>query len=380
MAIRKTKAGSWEVDFRDLQKNRIQKTFQKHRDAVAFHDEVKTKIRSGEYVPPIPKTFREVSEEWIKKKSDRRRSTVVHWRNHIDCHLNPKLGDMRLDKIDVELIEKFSDEWSEKLSPKSVNKILTTATAIFKLAMKYRYVRENPAAEADRKKATTTEDNANGGQVRSDQVYNMGEVKRLIENAEQGLQRAMIMTVCLTGVRHGELLAIRWGDLDLKEGKKLTVRQNLADGDGGPIFNPPKTRSGYREIPLPEELVSELKRWKLQCPPSHYDLVFCNEDGKPLHRKNNGKRGLEPAMRRAGLKGLTMHGLRHTYASLLLANNTPVTEVSYYLGHSSPQVTMTIYAHWCRTIKTDSVSRLAEGIFTNSEEQEGKANVSTMSP
>ncbi len=301
MAIRKTKAGSWEVDFRDLQKRRIQKTFQKHRDAVAFHDEVKTKIRSGEYVPPTPKTFREVAEEWIKKKSDRRRSTVVHWRNHIDYHLNPKLGDLRLDKIDVELIEKASDEWSGKLSPKSVNKILTTATAIFKLAKKYRYVRENPAAEADRKKATTTEDNADGGQVRPDQVYSMGEVKRLINNAEPGHNRAMIMTASLTGVRHGELLAIRWGDLDLKDGKKLTVRQNLADGDDGPIFNPPKTRSGYREIPLPEELVSELKRWKLRCPLSPYDLVFCNGDGKPLHRKNNGKRGLEPAMRRAGL-------------------------------------------------------------------------------
>ena len=86
-------------------------------------------------------------------------------------------------------------------------------------------------------------------------------------------------------------------------------------------------------------------------------------------------------MRRAGLKFLTMHGLRHTYASLLLANNTPVTEVSYYLGHSSPQVTMSIYAHWCRTIKTDSVSRLAEGIFGAKEEHtEGIVNVSTMSP
>ena len=86
-----------------------------------------------------------------------------------------------------------------------------------------------------------------------------------------------------------------------------------------PKFYEPKTRSGYRTMPLPAALVAMLKVWKLQSPQSEHDLVFCRLDGQPLHRSNVLRQGLYPALRRAGLRSANIKTLRHSYASGLIA-------------------------------------------------------------
>ncbi len=91
--------------------------------------------------------------------------------------------------------------------------------------------------------------------------------------------------------------------------------------------------------------------------------MFPKEDGRPQDRKTILRGGLYPAIRRAEIKKLDIHSLRHTYASILLALGTPITEVSAYLGHANPQITLQVYSLWLPRTKTDSVSRLAEAIF-----------------
>jgi Phage integrase family len=113
------------------------------------------------------------------------------------------------------------------------------------------------------------------------------------------------------------------------------VRFNLADTDKGqPLaLQPPKTKNSRRSGSIPAELVRELKVWKLKCPKSEQDLVFAHEDGK-LYQRNAVSDALDTAISAAELeKRLTPHGLRHTFASLLLADNVPVAEVSALLGH-----------------------------------------------
>jgi integrase len=174
------------------------------------------------------------------------------------------------------------------------------------------------------------------------------------------------MLPALTGCRVGEVLGATWAAVDLKAAK-FSVCLNLADTDKGQslLLQPPKTRTSKRVIPLPPELIHELRVWKLKCPKSELDLVFAREDGLPYHR-NAANKALDLAIAKAEItKRLTPHGLRHSFASLLLANGVAVPEVSALLGHKDSYVTWKVYAHFVRKEST-AVQDLATSILSGS--------------
>ncbi len=387
MAIKKMKSGRYQIDYRDQIGDRHRKSFDRQKDALAELDGTRTEIREGGYVPPkeIP-TFGQMAEAWLKgKREDAGRdgkpvkeTTLNHWQNHLDTYLVPTLGRFHLNKITTKQLENLRPVWKESpdkkrkkpLSPLTVNKLLTTTAAVFDEGIRLGKIKFNPASKAKRLGVGSNEaDNFNekdGMKVKPEQVYTSNEIKRLIEAADPGLYQTLIMTVALTGVRHGEALALQWGDIDLKS-SKILIRRNWPDiynGEGEPVFYIPKSKSATREIPIPVELVSALKRWKLSCPVSQWDLVFPKEDGRPHDRKTILKYGLYAAVRRAGVKKMNMHSLRHTYASILLSQGTPITEVSAYLGHANPQITLEVYSHWQPGMSSNSVTRLANSIFS----------------
>jgi integrase len=124
---------------------------------------------------------------------------------------------------------------------------------------------------------------------------------------------------------------------------------------------PPKTKNSRRTVEAPPELVSALKRWKLAWP-STLGLVFPKADGSPMHRKILRDQDIRPAQAKAGLRYFGVHALRHFFASELIRQGYPPTEVASRLGHSSPMVTMTIYARWYRGAKSDAVANLAKSL------------------
>lgn len=124
----------------------------------------------------------------------------------------------------------------------------------------------------------------------------------------------------------------------------------------------PKSKSSRRTLDLPQELARELKIWKLKCPPSEDDLVFATIEGKPLHRKL-AMQILDRAITAAEVKRLTLHKLRHTFASLLISRNVPITKVSRLLGHRDSVITLKVYAHFIEDKKND-VQDLASSILS----------------
>ena len=185
----------------------------------------------------------------------------------------------------------------------------------------------------------------------------------MIEATEpESRDRLLLMVPALTGLRIGEVLGLTWLAVDLKA-SKLEVRLNLADSDKGQplMLQPPKTKSSRRTVPLPPELVRELKVWKLKCPKSERDLAFATEEGKPYHR-NAASKALDAAITKAEIKRLTPHGLRHSFASLLLADRVDVAEVSALLGHKDSYVTWKVYAHFVKK-ESSAVQNLAASIL-----------------
>jgi integrase len=191
--------------------------------------------------------------------------------------------------------------------------------------------------------------------------------------AEEGLFRVFLKVGLLTGCRSGELLALRWTDLDLDTGT-LTVARSLAwvpgaekgYGKARAIFGPPKSESSRRTLELPSELVHDFKAWFLRSRSKAEDaLVFSNTLGGPLHRAWLHK-GLRAALAACPtLPRITLHGMRHTFATLLIEQGRPVTEVAALLGHKDAEITLKRYAHWFRGVSSrDTMQGLAASILT----------------
>jgi integrase len=166
--------------------------------------------------------------------------------------------------------------------------------------------------------------------------------------------KLLLKVAVFTGMREGEILGAQWDDIDWKS-KQLHVRRSWKEG----AFHAPKTATSIRRVDLPDFLVSELREWRLGCPKGPDDLIFPNLEGRPLSHANLLQRGFYPALRRAGLRRIRFHDLRHTFASLLIASGEDVVRVSRLLGHASPNITLNVYSHMLPKEHYGSAERLA---------------------
>jgi integrase len=260
--------------------------------------------------------------------------------------------------------------------------VLTTLSAIFDDACRdkriARRVGVNPVKLAARpatgsnEVGTNDETDLDSVEVQPGDVYGPDQLLSLFDAADPGFDQTILLTFALTMVRHGEGLGLMWHDLDF-DAKEITIRRSWSGRyrDGEPRFWVPKTKHSVRRFRIPDELVLALKKWKLQCPPSKWDLVFPQPDGRPYHRKA-AWRAMDRAIKKANknktqgekLRRLTVHNLRHTGASIHLMAGTPIPEVSAMLGHANVNITLTVYTHFIPKMQTDSSARLASVIFS----------------
>jgi integrase len=246
-----------------------------------------------------------------------------------------------------------------------VNQILRIASAIFRLAIKRGQCPTNPLDRVDRAHKAAREikfGEGNGDALSPESILDPAEIRRLVDAANSGFDRTLFLTAFVTGARQGELLALKWTDLELPTtGRcRMYIRRSLqwAHLKGEfirPRFYPPKTKAGLRAISIPTEMAAVLRRWKLQCPPSEMDLVFPAQDGKPMRWDHLLRTRFYPTLSRARLRRVTFHSLRHSCASAMIAAGAPVTEVQHQLGHSNPSITLGIYSHWFKNAESGGV-------------------------
>ncbi len=359
-------------------------TFKTKRAADAYADEMKQQIRRGEYIAPesIP-IFVEKAEEWFLTTGNCRPGTAANYRVILDNWLLPKFRTERLDRIDVQTCERFRTELFRKTGHCNTNAIIAVLGRVLEMARRHKQIRENPTDDlppvAEKaKEILEGDDESDSGAVDPAKVLNADEVALLLSHAAAGFDHAFLTTVALTGMRQGEALSLRWSEVDLV-GSKIEIGRTATwarvlsakaeDGTRekpGPMsarYFPPKTRTSKRTIPIPAALVSILRAWKLQCPPSSADLVFPAPDGTALHRSRTLKGCLRPTLRRAKLRQVNVHSLRHSFASVLIMAGSPVTEVQHLLGHSSAAITLKVYSHYFSKTPTGSIQKLAATIL-----------------
>ncbi|UCD88800.1 MAG: site-specific integrase, partial [Desulfobacterales bacterium] len=151
---------------------------------------------------------------------------------------------------------------------------------------------------------------------------------------------------------------LKWTDVDWFN-NQIHIQRTYNNGK----FYKPKSRRSKRKIDLGPEMMSELIVWQAVCPDNELNLVFPNKAGGPINQSNMLNRHFFPALKAAKIPRIRFHDLRHTYASLLIEQGENIKYIQNQLGHSSPTVTLDVYAHLMKPANQESALKLENAVF-----------------
>jgi len=322
------------------------------RTAQAWLDDVLSKARAGTLPGMTARgvTFADAATEWLRLVEDdreRKPSTLRDYRSALRAHLLPAFGERPIDAITVEEIERWRRSL-DGLSNRTKNKLLIQLHGIFRRAQRVYGLGTNPIDRIEKHPQRAS------GDI---QVFSPEEVWALVRAATSEADGALFLTAAFTGLRMGELLALCWRDVDFAD-SVVRVRSNFA---GGQLTTP---KSGkVRSVPMAPDVASALARlgrrddWT-----GDDDLVFPNATGSFM--TDTALRGrYKSALRRAGLRDLRFHDLRHTFGTRMIAK-ADIRRVQEWMGHADVQTTMK-YLHYA---PHDEDARLVAEAFSLPDE------------
>ncbi|HEX6969657.1 MAG TPA: tyrosine-type recombinase/integrase [Micromonosporaceae bacterium] len=323
---------------------------------------VEMKAKTAQGIPLAVKawTLEGYLHHWLTEIAARRLrpTTIAGYETVIRVHLVPALGKKQLTK----------------LTPQDVRRLLATkrdAGLSVRMVQYIHAVLRNALQNAVREELVTR-NVARLVQVEAPD-YEVGkgltitQAQRLLETVKPTRWHTLYLMALMLGLRRGELLGLRWSDIDL-DNATLTVRHNLVRAAGQLRLQAPKTRRSRRTLPLPPQVTTALRAHRTRQAKERLaagsswadnDLVFTTAVGTPIEPRNLN-RHFYSIRDRAGLPDVRFHDLRHTCLTLLLSLGTPPHIAQAIAGHSHIDVTMTIYAHTGMSEQTEALRKLGE--------------------
>ena len=287
-----------------------------------------------------------------------KRSTQLGYRRVLHRHLLPYFGDWRLGDITRIDIQQFvAEKFRQGRAWQTVRNAWIVLSTILDSALEYGYLTTNPARGVKFPPQTVR---------REPKILTSEELARLLTQLREPF-KTMVTLAALTGVRVGELLALRWRAADLKTGT-LRIEASVYEGQ----IQTPKSEKGTRIIPI-----GPLTRWLLE---SHRqrsarlqldDFIFPNRQGGVFSGRNLLQRVLAPAAKAAGLDHVTWHQFRHIHSSLLHDLGVPAKVAQQQLGHASPETTLNYYTHVIPETHRRAMDDLERVLFPNVPKLDG---------
>ena len=335
MAVRKLSNGRWEASYRDLQNRERTKRHRTRAEADRWLAGVKSDMRRGEYVDPAlgRMTAAEWAEEWLKNAVHLKAKTRVGYESMLRTHVIPAFGDQAVGTIRQVDVRRFLATMSENGSKAGT---LRAARKVLRLVLATAEgsggIKGNPCDGIRVPQSTRVE-----------MVFLTASEVEQLANAITVPYGTMVRFAAYTGLRAGEIEALRVGRVDVVNGR-IEVAESVAEVQGmGLVFGPTKTYQ-RRSVPLIPSLVAELAPFVEGR--SDEELVFTAREGGAVRHHNFYMRHFKPAVRRAGLSERTrFHDLRHTCAALLISLGAHPKAIQERLGHSSITVTLDRYGH-----------------------------------
>lgn len=341
---------------------------------------------------PTPHTIRSLSDQWMEMHVYPNCSEVTakNYRHLLDCRILPALGHLQIDQATPVVLTRFindlrkskriskrlsdealsrsrtpSDEAKlskgkdKKLSPKTVRNYYDCLFEMLEKCTQWEIIETNPMKKVDRPKIPKQKVQY----LDDDQAV---DLLRRLSKEENMAFRCSVMLALMCGLRLGEVGALRFSDVDFKNGTIDIQRAKKYTPDSGNFEGPPKSEAGERLIALPPAMLALLDETK-----RYYDdiaarmgdrwhgdgLIVCNWDGEPYHHDTPSKQFRKFADDN-GFQKVRFHDLRHTHATLLLASNIDAVAVASRLGHSDASTTLRTYAHALRRRDVESASAM----------------------
>jgi integrase len=321
-------------------------------EAQALLDERMRSANQGACRPAAFVTFGAfVEEQWKALVFPTFKASTQHgYKNVLSNHVLPAWKDWRLRDIERLGIQQWvADKFRQDTGWQTVRNAWVLLSGILETAVEFGYLQTNPARGVKFPQQGLKEKPA---MIAGDSLA------RLLERVNEP-HRTMVRLIAATGLRIGELLALRWSALDL-EGGALTVRESVFEGK----FQPPKTRKALRTIPLGRHAVAALTLHRARVSRrAGNDLVFGNRNGDPMRESKLLTNVLQPAAESAGLGRVTWHQFRHIHSSLLNDLRVPAKIAQEQLGHASISTTLNIYTHVVDASHRKAVEDVEERLF-----------------
>ena len=301
----------------------------------------------GNYVDPSKISLGEYLDRWERDWAAVNVSpkTIERYRELLRKHVRPHIGATRLQKLrPVTLGELYARLLRESgLAPRTVGHVHRVLHKALVIAAEWGLIQQNPAGVAKPPPAPSAEI----------EILSEADATMVLRQLRGKSLYPIVALALATGMRRGELLALTWKNVDL-DGARLRVEHSLEQTKAGLRIKSPKTRQGRRTISLPAWVVADLREhWRAQqemrlrlglgkAPDDA--LVFPNLDGE-ARSPNAVTKEWSVAAARLGLRKVSLHALRHTHASQLIASGMDVLTISRRLGHGSPTITLSVYGH-----------------------------------
>ncbi len=359
------------------------KTRQRYFKTQAEADEALTEMlyeqRRGMLATGSQQTVKQFMEYWLEvvHKPTLRLSSYVKYRGILDKDIIPELGHLKLQELTIQHVEAlYAKKTKEGKSAKTIRVIHAVLHQGLAHALYLNLITRN-VSDLARKSLPR--------QKRYEyHTLTREQAQKLLEQVRGHRLEALLILAMTTGMRRGELVALRWRDVHLEENYLQVCHSARKVVRYGLQITEPKTEAGRRKIMLTPFLIEVLMRhrtnqeaeklasgitWK------EHDLVFCGKDGAFLN-PDHPLLWLRRLLKNAGLPRMRFHDLRHSAASLLLAMGVHIKVVQELLGHSNITTTLNVYSHVLPSLHQDAMDKLSNLLHDKSGENEGKENTS----
>jgi integrase len=343
--------------------------FRTKREAKAAEAEALRRIRDGVLVEPSRLTVGAyLTELWLPSMASQVRATTLGgYRHNVRAYIVPRLGDIPLQRLTTARVGAFYGELvasggqkGRPLSPKTVRYVHTTLRRALRDAVADGLVVRNVAAQARPPRARRVEMH----------TWTAAEVGAFLASVREDRLYAAWLLLATLGLRRGELLGLRWPDVDLTSGR-IAIRNTLVMVDGKPAMAEPKTAKGRRSLTLAPQVLEAVRvhrahqaaerlSWGVDYTDS--GLVVTTEDGRPMHPESLSSLFVRQA-KRAGLSPIRLHDLRHSVASILLAQGVHPKVVSEQLGHATIALTLDTYSHVIPSLQQEAAGVIAAAVL-----------------